>query len=423
MKTDEIARPIRVAHVATVDGTLRFILLGQLRRLKEEGFEVTTVSAPGPYVQGLESEGIRHIAWPHVTRAWDPAADVRAFRELVRILGRERFDLVHTHNPKPGVMGRVAARRVGVPCVVNSVHGFYASPEDPLRKRIPVLVLERLAARFSDLELYASEEDLAWARRIGVVKSSRSRFLGNGVDLRRFDPSAVSASRLAALRKELGIPEGALVVGAVGRLVAEKGYRELFAAARAVRREMPHARFIVLGSPDREKADAITTAEIERARQDIVFTGWVDDVRDFVALMNVFVLPSWREGQPVSAIEASAMAKPLILTDIRGCREVARHDVEGILVPPRDPRRLASAITRLLGDGALRDRFGRAARRRAIASFDERHITNKLIAFYRQLLARKGIVPTGGPIWSPPPQERPSSWRPDPGSLPGSATR
>ena len=392
-----MTRPTRIAHVTTVDGTLRFILLGQLRRLTEEGFEVTTVSAPGPYVTGLEAEGIRHIAWSHVTRAWDLAADVRAFRELVRILRRERFDLVHTHNPKPGVMGRVAARRVGVPCVVNSVHGFYASPGDPLRKRIPVLAIERMAALFSDLELYASQEDLAWARRIGVVKSSRSRFLGNGVDLRRFDPAAVSIDRLAALRQELGIPEGALVVGAVGRLVAEKGYRELFAAAREVRRVVPDARFLVLGSPDREKPDAITTAEIERARQDIVFTGWVDDVRDFLALMDVFVLPSWREGQPVSAIEASAMAKPLILTDIRGCREVATDGVEGLLVPPRDPERLAWAIARLLGDQALRDRLGRAAHKRAVASFDERHITNKLIAFYRRLLARNGIAPPRRP--------------------------
>jgi glycosyltransferase involved in cell wall biosynthesis len=393
-----VTRSIRIAHVSTVDGTLRFILLGQLRRLRDEGFDVRTVSARGPYAAELESEGIGHISWPHATRAWDPAADARAFLELLAILRRGRFDIVHTHTPKPNIMGRVAARLVGVPCVVNSVHGFYALPDDPPAKRIPVLALERMAARFSDLELYDSQEDLAWARRIGLVKASKSFFLGNGVDLRRFDPSAVSADRLAGLRRDLGIPENAMVVGAVGRLVAEKGYRELFAAASEVRRAVPHVRFVVLGSPDREKADAITSAEIERARKDVVFTGWVDDVRDLLALMDIFVLPSWREGQPVSAIEASAMGKALILTNIRGCREVARDGVEGLLIPPRNSERLAEAIVRLVRDRALRNRFGEAARRRAVTQFDEEKIVGKLLELYGKLLARKGIPQSQRPF-------------------------
>jgi glycosyltransferase involved in cell wall biosynthesis len=278
---------IRVAHITTVDGTLRFILMNQMRRLRTEGFDVTAVSARGPYAPDLEAEGIPHISWPYVTRSWDPLADVRAFLHLLRILKRERFDLVHTHTPKAGVMGRIAARVSGVPCVVSSIHGLYAMPDDPAVKRIPVLLLEWIAARFSDLELYASQEDLAWARRIGLVNASTSRFLGNGVDLERFDPSAVSVDRMAALRRDLGIPKEALVIGAVGRLVAEKGYRELFAAAREVRRSMPDTRFLVLGSPDRAKADAITDTEIARARRDIVFPGWVDDVRDLLGLMDV----------------------------------------------------------------------------------------------------------------------------------------
>jgi glycosyltransferase involved in cell wall biosynthesis len=390
-----VNRTIRVAHVTTVDGTLRFILLGQMRHLRDEGFDVSGVSARGPYASDLEADGIRHIHWPHATRSWDPVSDARAFVELLAILRRQRFDIVHTHTPKPNIMGRIAARVVGVPCVVNSVHGFYAMPEDPPVKRIPVLTLERIAARFSDLELYDSAEDLAWARQIGLVKARKSLFIGNGVDLKRFDPSAVSAARLAALRDDLGIPEGSLVVGAVGRLVAEKGYRELFAAAGGVRRAMPNTRFVVLGAPDVGKADAITSSEIERAKKDVIFTGWVNDVRDLLALMDVFVLPSWREGQPVSAIEASAMARPLVVTDIRGCREVVTDGEDGLLVPPRDPHALAAAITRLLGDASLRDRLGKAARRKAVTYFDEKRIADKLMFEYRKLLVQKGIVPAG----------------------------
>jgi glycosyltransferase involved in cell wall biosynthesis/ribosomal protein S18 acetylase RimI-like enzyme len=382
--------PIRVAHVTTVDLTARFLLLEQLRRLRDEGFEVTSISAPGPWTADLEAEGIRHVPWPHATRSWNLGSDIRAFGELRNIFQRERFDLVHTHNPKPGILGRLAARLAGVPAVINTVHGLYATPEDPPAKRLAVLGLERFAARFSDLELYQSEEDLAWARRIGLVRGSKAILLGNGTDLVRFDPRAVDPWRVAWLRRDLGLPDGATVVGTVGRLVAEKGYRELFEAANRIHARRPEVRFLVVGSPDSEKADAITQAEVARAQKDVVFAGWREDVRDLYALMDVFVLPSWREGVPRSAIEAAAMGRPMVLTDIRGCREVARNGVEGLLVPTRAPGRLADAIERLLEDPGTRERVGRAARARAEKRFDERRVAETVVECSRRVLARTG---------------------------------
>jgi glycosyltransferase involved in cell wall biosynthesis len=386
----DMTPPIRVAHITTVDSTLRFLLLPQLLRLRDEGFEVTAISAPGPWARDLEAEGIRHLPWPHATRSWNPGADLLAFRELLVMFRRERFDLVHTHNPKPGVLGRIAGRMAGVPCVVNTVHGLYATPDDSVARRATVLALERLAARFSDLELYQSEEDLDWAGRRRLVAPDRSVLLGNGVDLSKFDPSLIPAQSLATLRRELGIPDDAFVAGTVARLVAEKGYRELFAAAAMVRAAVPRVRVLAVGPSDPAKADAIGRAEIERARGSVIFAGWREDIPSLLALMDVFVLPSWREGLPRSAIEAAAMGKPLILTDIRGCREVARHGVEGLIVPPRDPVRLAEAIELLAKDRALGERMGAAARARALERFDERKVTDLIVARYRSLLARNG---------------------------------
>jgi glycosyltransferase involved in cell wall biosynthesis/ribosomal protein S18 acetylase RimI-like enzyme len=378
-------KPLRVAHLTTTDLTLRYLLLGQLRRLSAEGYEVTGISAPGPNAAALQAEGIRHLPWRNATRSWNPVADVRALAELVALLRRERFDLVHTHNPKPGVLGRVAARLAGTPLVVNTVHGLYATPEDRLRKRAVVLGLEWLAGRCSDLELYQSEEDLAWAGRLRLARKGRSHLLGNGTDTGFFDPAQVPPERAAALRRELGLPADAVVVGAVGRLVAEKGYRELFAAARAVRRADPRVRFLAVGTPDLDKADAISEAELAAAAGDVLVTGWRDDVRDLLAVMDVFVLASWREGMPRSAIEAAAMGKALVLTDIRGCREVARHDREALLVPPRDPGALAAAISRLAADPALRERLAAAARRRALERFSEQDVAERVVAHYRRL--------------------------------------
>jgi glycosyltransferase involved in cell wall biosynthesis/ribosomal protein S18 acetylase RimI-like enzyme len=388
---DDPGRPIRVAHLSTVDLTLRFLLLDQMKRLHEEGFEVVGISAPGPWVSSLEAEGIRHVPWRGITRSWDPRADVRAFGELRSILRRERPHILHTHNPKPGVLGRIAARLEGVPIVVNTVHGLYAMPEDPWAKRAAVLGMERLAARFSDRELYQSEEDLRWARRIGLVRPGRALLLGNGTDLARFHPDAVPPKRLASLRAELGIPDGAVVVGTVGRLVAEKGYRELFEAAGRVRAEDAGVVFLVAGDHDPAKPDAIPVSEVDEARADVTFVGWREDVRVLLALMDVFVLPSWREGVPRSAIEAAAMGRPQVLTDIRGCREVVRDGIEGVLVPARAPGRLAEAILELVRDAGLRERMGKAARLRAEERFDERRVLETVVRTYRDLLGHKGF--------------------------------
>lgn len=383
-----MAERIRVAHVTTIDGTLWVLLRNQLAHLREEGFEVTGISAPGPWVAPLEAEGIRHVPWPHATRSWNPWADGRAFLELLAILRRERFDIVHTHNPKPGVLGRTAARVGGVGCVLNTVHGLYAMPDDRLAKRVPVLAMEWLAARCSDLELYQSEEDLAWARRIHLVRPGRSEHLGNGIDLAQFDPQAVDTERVLELRRSLGIGEGTLVVGTVGRLVAEKGFRELVTAARTIQAERADVRFLAVGAPDPEKADAIGEQELQAAGAHVQVVGWSDQVRELLAIMDVFVLPSWREGLPRSAIEAAAMAKPLVVTDIRGCREVVRDGVEGRLVPPRDPVALAAAIRQLLEDPGRRARLGAAARARAVERFDERRVGTLVAASYRRLLGQ-----------------------------------
>jgi glycosyltransferase involved in cell wall biosynthesis/ribosomal protein S18 acetylase RimI-like enzyme len=374
---------IRVAHVATVDMTHRFLLLPQMRRLQKEGYEVAAISAPGPWREGIEVEGIRFIRWPYVTRDWSPAADAMAFRSLVRMLRRERFDLVHTHTPKAGAMGRIAARMAGVPCVVNTVHGLYATPEDPVRRRLPVLAVERIAARFSDLELFQSEEDLLWARRIGLVPRGQGVLLGNGTDLEHFDRSSVGPTRRAEIRRELGIPEEALVVGTVGRPVAEKGYGEFARAAKMVTDAIPNTRFLAVGGGV-SRAPGTDGAPV-------IFAGWRENVRDLLSAMDVFVLASWREGVPRSAIEAAAMGLPLVLTDIRGCREVCRDGVEGTLVPPRNAEQLAQAIADLVRDPVARERMGDAARRRAEERFDERRVTQTILTSYEDLLRRKGL--------------------------------
>jgi glycosyltransferase involved in cell wall biosynthesis len=378
----------RVLHLTTVDLSLAKLLLPQLIAFRDAGYDVVGVSAPGPYVGELEAAGVRHVALERSTRSADLRSDAAAARDFVRICRRLRPAIVHTHNPKPGVYGRLGARAANVPVVVNTVHGLYAQPGDAFTRRAAVYALERLAATCSDAELLQNPEDLPVLRRLGIP-AGRLRLLGNGVDLRRFDPSRHAEAR-RPVREELRVADDEVVVGLVGRLVAEKGYREVFDAAERLRDRLPSVHFVVVGPPDLDKADAITRAELDRAtaRAGVRFLGMREDVERLYPAMDLYVLASHREGFPRSAMEAAAMGLPIVATDIRGCRQVVDHGRNGLLVPVGDAASLAGAIEELVVDRGRRTGMGREARAKAVAEFDDRQQVATTLEVYERELDR-----------------------------------
>jgi glycosyltransferase involved in cell wall biosynthesis len=380
-------RPVLV-HLTTVDMSLALLLLPQLVAFRDAGYDVIGVSAPGGHVATLDAHGIRHVPLTRSTRAADVRADLATAREFAQLCRRLAPDIVHTHNPKPGVYGRVGARLSRVPIVVNTVHGLYAQLSDRLAKRAVVYGLERVAASCSDAELVQNPEDLPVLRKLRIP-DRKLHLLGNGVDLRRFDPSR-SADQRALVRAELGIGEDEVLVGLVGRLVAEKGYRDVFDAVRRLRETRPSVRFVVVGPAEPDKSDAITSAELDAAAEaGVVFLGMRDDVERLYAAMDLYVLASHREGYPRSAMEAAAMGLPIVATDIRGCRQVVDDGVTGRLVPVRAPERLAEAIARLADDPARRRAMGEAAGSKAAREFDVRRQIDITLGVYEQLLARR----------------------------------
>lgn len=377
-----------VAHLTTVDLSLWFLLLAQLRAVRDAGGVAIGISAPGPWAEQLEAEGIRHLALRSSTRSADPLADLRAARELAAMLRRERIDVLHTHNPKPGVYGRITGRLVGVPIVVNTVHGLYAQETDPWPRRAAVYGLEALAARCSDAELLQNPEDLALMQRLHLTR--HARLLGNGIDLTRFDRATVGDATRATVRSEWGANDATVVIGAVGRLVAEKGYPELFEAVAALPRD--RYRLVVVGDDDPEKADALDRATVQRARDlGVVFLGPRTDVERVLSGFDLFVQPSHREGFPRAAMEAAAMGLPIVATDIRGCRQVVDDGRTGLLVPVRAPSALATAIAALGGDPGRRRVMSAAARAVAEDRFDERQVVERVLDTYRDVADRKGL--------------------------------
>ena len=379
---------ITVAHVTTVDMSLRYLLLNQLKYLQAEGYRVLAVSSPGPDVGVVEAAGIRHIAVP-MTRRLSPWQDMAALQDLTRVFQRERVDIVHTHTPKPGLLGQMAARLAGVPVVVNTLHGFYFHDHmRPLPRRF-FIFMEQLAAVNSDWILSQNPEDIRTAIDEHIADASIVEALGNGIDLQRFSPAAVSAVDVSATRRSLGFADDDVVVGFVGRLVEEKGLLELFDAVASLRTSHPRIKLLIIGPQDADKAD-VTGAAAARARglgDDVaVFTGLRHDLPPLYAAMDVFVLPSHREGFPRAPMEAAAMGKPVVATNIRGCRETVADGVTGVLVPLRDAGALSKAIAAYLDDADRRRQHGEAGLALAARRFDERLVFARVAACYERLL-------------------------------------
>jgi glycosyltransferase involved in cell wall biosynthesis len=378
----------RLLHVTTTDISLELLLGPQLRAFRRAGYDVHTASAPGPFVAGLTADGISHHPLRHATRAFAPGHDAAAPAELYRLFRRLRPDIVHTHNPKPGVYGRMAARAAGVPLVVNTQHGLYAQPTDRPARRLPVYALERLAAACSDVELVQNPEDLETLAHLGVPRE-KLRLLGNGIDLDRFCPQPPEARK--EMRAELGVDDQAVVIGAVGRLVWEKGYAELFTAAKRLLARRSDLAVVVAGPFDADKGDPLTPADVATAEAaGVRFLGHRDDLERLYAAFDIYVLASHREGFPRSAMEAAAFALPVIATEIRGCREVVDHDRTGLLVPARDPAALEAAIDRLANDPAARHRLGEAAAAKARDEFDQCRVIARTLDAYAGPRRRMG---------------------------------
>jgi glycosyltransferase involved in cell wall biosynthesis len=382
-----VARRRRLVHVTTLDLSLAILLGPQLRAFADAGYEVIGVAGDAGNGEEVERWGARFVPAEHLTRAMAPHHDVAALLELRRLFAELQPDIVHTHNPKPGVYGRLAARAARVPVIVNTVHGLFALPDDPWPKRALVYGLERLAAAASHAELVQNVEDVEVLARLRVPRR-RITLLGNGIDLERFDPRAISDAERRAVRAELGAGDDDIVVGAVGRLVVEKGYPELFAAAASLRAGHPEIRVVVAGPSDPSKSDAVSAQQLAQAERDGVrFLGMRGDVERLYAAMDVYVLASHREGFPRSAMEAAAMGLPVVATDIRGCRQVVDDGRTGVLFARGDADALRSALLALAADPARRRVLGAAGRRKALEEFDQQRVIDTTLVTYDRLLA------------------------------------
>lgn len=366
--TAEVAAgtPMKILEVVNVDFSLVHFLLPLMRALRARGHEVVGVCAEGRLLEGPRAEGFR-IETPPFARRLDPLAQLRAFRALRALIRRERPDLVHGHGPIAGLLARLAARAEGVPRIATTCHGFLFNQPGPWWRRGLALALERATGRLARTYICVSEREAEQARRRGIHPGAVA--VANGRDPARFRPDPAAR---AELRAELGATEQDCVILYAGRLVAEKGLRELLAAMGAT----PPAAVLWLAGerlpsdrgPDLEPEFAAAAARLGRRFRRL---GYRADMARVMAAADLFCLPSYSEAMPMTVIEAMHAGLPVVASAVGGLLEQVVEGETGLLVPRMEVAPLAAALAALAADPARRAAMGAAGRARAARHFDE----------------------------------------------------
>lgn len=355
--------------VTTVPGSL-FFFQGQIRALRNENWQVIVASSPGPrLIEFAEGEGAEPVGIS-IARTPAPMRDLLALARLTWLFVSRRPTIVHAHTPKAALLSMIAAWVARVPRAFYTMHGLPLLTRRGWMREL-LATFERLTCRLADRVFCVSASLRAEAIALGLCAPERIAVIGpgsaNGVDTQRFHPP--DATLRAGARRRLGIPEKSIVVGYVGRIVREKGVGELARAWETIKQESPDVVLLITGAVEVQDAVPGDILDALRADPRVCWTGYRKDPRDVYAAMDVFCLPSYREGFPVVTLEAAAMALPIVATDIPGTKDAVVNGTTGILVPVRDPEALAIALLTYLADPARRTRDGSAARNRVMAEF------------------------------------------------------
>jgi len=362
---------MKILEIANVDFSLRQFVLPLMRGIRGRGHEVIGLAADGPLLAEVRAEGFRVIPVPFA-RSLSPRAHLAAFRALRALIRAEKPDLVHAHMPISGFLARLAARAEGVKRVAYTCHGFLYKQEAPLPRRAAAFAMEWIGGRLTDVFLTDSTLEAEDARRWFI--SRRAIAVGNGRDPAQFRPDPAARARV---RAALGTPEDRPVVLAASRLVRTKGYPELAAAMR----DVPEAELWVVGkrlaSDPGEDIEALLDQAGLGAR--LRRLGYRDDLPEVMAAADIFTLPSYFEGLPVSIMEAMLCGLPVVASDIPGPREQVIEGVTGHLVAVHRADALAAALAGLVADPARRAAMGAAGRARAVERFDEAKIVARTL--------------------------------------------
>lgn len=347
-------------------------------------YETWVAAMPGgPLWETARQQGVRTVHVEHMRETISPWHDLLACIELVRLIRRERFTVVHTHCSKAGFVGRAAARIAGVPVVVHTFHLLAARPGLSRPRRFAYRLLDRSVRRFAHRYVAVAPRVAREAVEQRIAPAGGVAVLPSAVDLEHVPTVADSRVRL-----DLGVPAHVPLVGTVGRIVPQKSPLDFVRMCALIHAERPEVRFVMVGDADLETAglEAETHREAERLGVPIVFTGFRADAPRIAAAFDVYVVPSLYEGLGRAVTEALASARPVVATAVNGVPDLVEPGSTGLLAPPGDPEALARSVLWLLDHPVEAGRMARAGRERVRSHFGPEVMCRELDRVYAELL-------------------------------------
>lgn len=380
----------KLVRITTIPLSLKYLLGGQLGFMNQH-FDVTAISSPGIELDELASEGI-NVERVYMTRKITPLQDLRALMELYRIFKEIKPDIVHTHTPKSGLLGMLAAKMAGVPVRLHTVAGLPLMEREGVERSIlegiekfTYSLTHKVYPNSHGLRKFIMDKKLVQANRVEVLANGSS----NGINSQYFDINEDIEKEVSSLKSYLKLNEGELIFLFVGRLVADKGINELIKAFDAISRIYSNSRLILVGAME-EDLDPISgeSLMILKRNKRIIQTGFKKDIRPYLHLSNIFVLPTYREGFPNVVLQAGCFHLPCIVTNINGCNEIIEEGVNGLIIPPKSTEKLQQAMIKLLEQQELRKQMASRARTMVIRRYEQNVVWDSLLEEYQRFLSQ-----------------------------------
>jgi glycosyltransferase involved in cell wall biosynthesis len=360
-----------------------------LTQLMKQGHTVHCACTDTGLFEELSSRGLTMIHMPVVRKIQAPSNAATIYK-LFRLMKKEKYDIVHVHNPIASVLGRLAAKLAGIPHVIYTSHGFYFHEHSSKGQYLLYYGLEKLMSRlFTDWLLLVSREDYQTALDKRFLAPEQIVHISNGVDVKqRFNPACLNQNEVGQLRESWGIKEQDLVICFVGRLIREKGIVELQEAFRRLSASHSNLWLLLVGGVCESERDHFFDKEGGLgADSRMIATGFRKDTPELLCMSDLFVLPSHREGMPLSILEAMSMGKPVVATNIRGCREEVIDGYNGYLVEPRNAEALAESLAKLIEDTENRACFAKRSRVLAEERFHIDDVLVQQLLIYQEILS------------------------------------
>ncbi len=378
----------RLLRITTVPISLHLLLKGQFRFMSEQGFEVYTMSAAGKEVPEVVKEGVEHIEIP-LTRKITPIQDLLCLWKMMRIIRSMRPHIVHTHTPKAGLIGMLAAWLCSVPVRMHTVAGLPLVEATGLKRFI--LVLTEKITYFCATGVYPNSVGLKdYMTQVLGVRNDKLKIIGkgssNGIDTNRFKRSEDMEQQANELRSRYGIKPGDVVFSFVGRIVKDKGIGELVHAFKRLPELTGGAKvYLLLIGPFEQELDPLHEDDYKflHDSKNVILAGFQSDVRPWIMASDVFVFPSYREGFPNVVMQSCCLNVPCIVSNINGCNEIIQHGQTGIIVPVKNAEAVYQAMVTLMENAPLRQSYSQAARNYIVANFDQQFVWNELLNEYK----------------------------------------